>query len=542
MAGLLDFLGSDEAKLGLGLLAAGGPSATPLSTWQRVQGTMQGMEADKANKLRLGLLQSQVDENQGQAALRQQQLALLQRQQALKERFYGGLLGAAPAGGAPGALSGGVSGTSPAGAVPASSGPEAVAMSAQAINKRYGIPVEALVSDMMFNDGKNIPEMIAKRGTPDMQVSGNYAYDKNSLQPGYLPSLNISQDGKSSLVQIGPDGQPVVSAPRGALSTYNAYTDAGNRSAAAYKEGTPTIGPDGRKVIGSVLSNVMPAASGARAGYATEPEMRTTVAGDMGANPAAIQRELKQVDNDLMKPLDDSSRAALKDYKASLQRQAANVGVKPMAGNVVELSPAEQTANKAAEVRAVDTAKADVTRDTGKQTQGKSASQALETVQRARELLQAGPTASGVGRMADTAMNFFGQNTKGAETSAALDVVAGDLLRSIPRMEGPQSDKDVENYKIQAGRVSDRDTPVPQRLAALKEVERLNLKYASQNGGVSNTGGATGSFGEPEKPQAKAPKLLDELPAANVSIKGQRIRDTTTGKVLVFDGMTWKAQ
>ncbi len=50
-------------------------------------------------------------------------------------------------------------------------------------------------------------------------------------------------------------------------------------------------------------------------------------------------------------------------------------------------------------------------------------------------------------------------------------------------MEGPQSNFDVENYKVMAGRVGDRTLPVAQRMAALTEVENMQKKYAQYNGG-----------------------------------------------------------
>ena len=36
--------------------------------------------------------------------------------------------------------------------------------------------------------------------------------------------------------------------------------------------------------------------------------------------------------------------------------------------------------------------------------------------------------------------------------------------------------------------------------------------------------------------------VFDALPTANASNKGQRIRDTTTGKILRSNGMQWKEE
>lgn len=75
MAGLLDFLGTDDAKLGMALLAAAGPSPYPASFGQRLQGAMQTLDAEKANKYKMDLLQSQAEENRAQADTRKAAMA-----------------------------------------------------------------------------------------------------------------------------------------------------------------------------------------------------------------------------------------------------------------------------------------------------------------------------------------------------------------------------------------------------------------------------------------------------------------------------------
>lgn len=85
------------------------------------------------------------------------------------------------------------------------------------------IPQSAIQADIFLNGGKNIAEWMFKTGVPDMNVSNGYAYDKNATQPGFLPQMSVSNDGKATQVNVGPNGQPIVSAPAGALDTYNAY-------------------------------------------------------------------------------------------------------------------------------------------------------------------------------------------------------------------------------------------------------------------------------------------------------------------------------
>lgn len=232
--GLLDFLQSPDAQLGIGLLAAGGPTTDPNQAGfgQRLAGVMQGLDARKRADLQGKLIQSQIDENASQNQLRQSQMSLAQRNLAIQNQLLG--LGAPPQGAPmtqPGALpaagampqGAGVAPGPGAGGVNGVTAPQAGAGTLDAMAKQYGIPAEALKYDLVFNGGKGIAEMVAKRGTPDMQVSNGYAYDKNKLGAGYLPQLNMSQDGKASMVQIGPDGLPVVSAPQGAVQTYGDY-------------------------------------------------------------------------------------------------------------------------------------------------------------------------------------------------------------------------------------------------------------------------------------------------------------------------------
>jgi len=200
-------------------------------------------------------------------------------------------------------------------------------------------------------------------------------------------------------------------------------------------------------------------------------------------------------------------------------------------------SAQEVAANEAAKVRAVDTAKADVGRDTEGRKKGVMYSENIGNADRALELLKLGPTASGIGALADSGAAFFGQATPGAKIAAQLDIISAGMIKNVPRFEGPQSDKDVDQYKSAAGRVGDRTLPVEIRMAAAEEVKSLAQKASEQQGKSFPPGGASGGWGENPKG-----KVVDTLPTANASNKGQRIRDTTTGKILRSNGMQWKEE
>ena len=88
----------------------------------------------------------------------------------------------------------------------------------------------------------------------------------------------------------------------------------------------------------------------------------------------------------------------------------------------------------------------------------------------------------GVGNLVDAAARLVGQTTIGAQDAARLEALSGWLVANVPRMEGPQSNFDVQNYQTMAGKIGDRTVPISERKAALAEVEQLQRKYAEING------------------------------------------------------------
>ena len=483
-------------QLAAGLLGGGNFGQAASRGLSAYQGTMSAEEDRKLKKQAAAL---QMDNIQSEIQARKLAGIKDQRQQSLIESMFGG---------------GGV-GRPDAGQLPVNSGTPSNSGASSAgglveMAKRMGIPEQAIQSDMVFNGGKGIAAMLEKHGSRDMQVTNGYAYDKNNTGPGFMPSLSTSTSGQTSMTRIGPNGMPIVSAPEGALATFGAYKgmETGLGAAAKInlrKNADGTESPVSEFSENPVLQNILtgrPAASGVKPGYATEPQMKATMLGDMGANPAALAREINAVQNDLMKPLDEGSKSMLRAQLADLQRQAANPQVAKSAATLASagygMTNDQAAAAKAREVGLVDTAKAGVVRDTDKQKEGKLYGQLTAGLDRAIGLLGQEPTASGVGSMMDKTANFFGSSTKGADTASQLDTVSGWLTSNVPRMEGPQSDKDVQQYRIMAAEVGDRTKPVSQRLAAAKELQSLQAKYAELNGGAANTGGATGSFDSPK--------------------------------------------
>lgn len=116
----------------------------------------------------------------------------------------------------------------------------------------------------------------------------------------------------------------------------------------------------------------------------------------------------------------------------------------------------------------------------GRERQGK---QMLSALTDAENILKGDrATDSGIGNVVDAGARVVGVSTPGAQDAARLESLSGWLVSNVPRMEGPQSNFDVQNYMTMAGKVGDRTIPIPERTAALQEVRRLQQKYASING------------------------------------------------------------
>lgn len=115
---------------------------------------------------------------------------------------------------------------------------------------------------------------------------------------------------------------------------------------------------------------------------------------------------------------------------------------------------------------------------------------APDIVNEARSILtgKIKPTGSGVGTIADIAGAAVGYSPKGAAEADQLRAISGQLVAKMPRMEGPQSDRDVQLYTQMAGQIGDSTIPVARRLQALKTVEGIITKYAPQQNAPAQSG------------------------------------------------------
>ncbi len=111
--------------------------------------------------------------------------------------------------------------------------------------------------------------------------------------------------------------------------------------------------------------------------------------------------------------------------------------------------------------------------------------QKMESILARAEDLIGNSTSSGLGGLIDSGLSFFGASSEEADNSAALQSLQGALVMMMPRMEGPQSDKDVQLYREMAGRIGEK-IPASQRMEAIKVIRDLNAKYADIQGVTQN--------------------------------------------------------
>jgi hypothetical protein len=95
-------------------------------------------------------------------------------------------------------------------------------------------------------------------------------------------------------------------------------------------------------------------------------------------------------------------------------------------------------------------------------------------------------TGSMTGNAADKIAGAFGKSLSGAEAIAQLKIIQVGLMMNMPRMEGPQSDRDTKLYAEAAGQIGDPNVPRGVKRAAVTMIRALNEKYAERAADAQN--------------------------------------------------------
>jgi len=103
----------------------------------------------------------------------------------------------------------------------------------------------------------------------------------------------------------------------------------------------------------------------------------------------------------------------------------------------------------------------------------------IELLDVARPLIGKSTSSYG-GAAVDQVARVFGASTEGSAAAAQLKALEGSLVSKMPKMSGPQSDKDVLLYKQMAGQIGDVTIPAENKMAAMQVIEEINRRYLNQ--------------------------------------------------------------
>ena len=171
--------------------------------------------------------------------------------------------------------------------------------------------------------------------------------------------------------------------------------------------------------------------------------------------------------------------AAVELDRIQSQQQVVNQPAQPVLGPSISDAETQKATAKN---------QADLLQEKSKQQQehaidAKSANNILD---QAEPLLKES-TNSGIGSLIDETMGFLGQSTKGADAAEALKVLGARLTVSMPKMSGPQSDKDAQLYKEEAGQLGNPRIPLSRKMRALAVIRNLNDYYIGQGDSLSSS-------------------------------------------------------
>ncbi len=410
MAGLLEFLNTDQGRMGLGLLAAAGPRTDGAGFGQRMAEGMGNFDAYKQNQLKTKHAEMQMMQAQAEMEAAKQAAAMAKsKREALPGLFIGGSAALSPLVGDP-AL----------GILPSQGRPaQAPRFDAQRALMAGYTPDEIAKLDGLRNIGLDEVARTIKGMENGREVEIQVDKFGRQKAPGmeqYRAPIEMSTGDKKQL-----------------LDPYN------RQPLASFAMGQS---PD------SKASNALGWANNALAAQGQELN-----------NQRAVDRLAfdKQGGAESVKP---------KLVDGQWVTAPSNMG----AG---EVRPAMPSAGR------------------------KDAMEALELIKSAREIIPKS-TGSYMGSAVDQVGRVFGASTGGDTAAAQLKALEGALVSKMPKMSGPQSDKDVQLYKQMAGEIGDPTIPQSRKLAALQVIEEIQNRQALI--GAGQQGGASGGWGASSPP------------------------------------------
>lgn len=153
----------------------------------------------------------------------------------------------------------------------------------------------------------------------------------------------------------------------------------------------------------------------------------------------------------------------------------------PLSTLQTEAGAAETLKGAEAEGAAVGKAKGEITG--GALTKGANANTVTAMLDIADPLIDAA-TGSVGGAARDRLAAVFGEAPQGAQAIAQLKVLQAGLMTNMPRMEGPQSDRDVMLYREAAGQIGDPLVPATIKKKAVETIREIQDRYKDRAASV----------------------------------------------------------
>lgn len=185
--------------------------------------------------------------------------------------------------------------------------------------------------------------------------------------------------------------------------------------------------------------------------------------------------------------------------------------VDPRTGRTTQITDANGQSIQAPKLAAEQTAR---TRD---------ATEVLALLDQATPLLTQA-TGSYAGAGVDALARGVGVSTAGANAAAQLKALEGSLISKMPKMSGPQSDKDVALYRQMAGEIGDATIPASRKLAAMQTIRQINerqLGNQGRSGSWQAAPGAPASAPRAAPAAAQVPPQAAEYLRANPALRSQ---------------------
>lgn len=374
------------------------------------------------------------------------------------------------------------------------------------------------------NAGLDVTE-IWKTLRPKIAVAGGYAYDENNTPAGFLPQVNTSASGQTSLIRPDGRGGVTVAAPPGAIPTFQGYQQA-SQDVADKSAFRPSYGPNGQPGERSIADIKNP----------PQPVVAPTVGSALSnlpqGNPGAIG-SFQGAAGDILRQIadirDPQERSNALQAYANQQQQSQGF-------NATGPSAAQEAEQAALKTAATGQATADVQGTQAKAAGVDSANNAIATIDLA--LNHPGlSTATGLSGVINPANYIPGTDAK--DFQSVLGQLKGTaFLTAYQGLRGTGAISEIEGQKAEnavARLNSAQSTPAfTKALSDYKEILQQGLNR--QQTGKPATAGSPAAETKAARPQ----NLLAALPAANANNRGKEAIDHDTGKRYVSDGMQWK--